>query len=1017
MKRCAVLLINLLLLSFIAVGQSINVNMSNGTRQVNCSQTINFYDPGGANGNYSNTGGYYIVQKFKAPTGQCLKVTFTAFELADAQWDWDYWGYIAYDYLEIFDGQETNESLLIGDFYYGTYSPGVVFSTSGWLTFRFYSGNSQTYSGWSATITCVDCPLPGEEMHAGTVTLSCPETVNFYDPGGPNADYGNYLDITQTFTTDGLDNCQVQVTFNSFDLECGSSGTFWDWMEIYDGFSDAAPQIGSRYGGNSEYMSDSRPQTITSTSGALTIKFHSDVSNSIGGHYEGWSAIVTCVECSSSPPPDDDDGYTMEDGTITTCSGYFYDPGGPGGSSIDGADGNYGHSLDITQTIVSASPDSCIQVTFTSFELESITYDHLDIYDGMSTSADHIGQFGGTTSPGTVVSSSGALTFVFHSDVSINKSGWEAIITCVECPPPPPPHNPCDPGGINPFCTEDNPYGITYPSGLSGYASEFLGSSPYSCLASAPNPAWYYMQIGSPGNLLLRIEQYSLYNNSLDVDFICWGPFTASSQSDFENKLCNGAYSLDNLYSTAEGTISIPLTSGNDMPGTHCPANGDHSNGNTGGYPVGNVVDCSYSFENIEWCYIPDAQIGQWYLLMITNYSGQYGTITFNSMEGSSTAITNCNLLAPISSNDPCEGDTLVLTCENPQEGATYNWYAPGGGLIATTSEPTVRVPNASASQSGTYTMQITGLDSDVEPASVDVTIHSIPQLVITASPDTVCEGGSVTLSVTGAQTYLWSPTAEEGSAITVSPANSTVYTVTGTDGFCYSTASHLVVVTGTPEVSVTYSADTICEGDTVTLQAVASISQTTAYIVPAVAIGDILCTDNSIVKPSDWPVAGKTAMGIVFYVDSTGAHGWAVHLQEQGTSVYWAPNNYTNIDMLFDYTSARSAIADLDGYTNTLLIREMIDITQYCAAWVVPFNEGWYLPAVGQLRMLYAEIATINISLQTTSSTLLPTSGSFWSSTEYGEPSAWRVFFNSGSVENASKRGTACKVRSVRNF
>ena len=104
--------------------------------------------------------------------------------------------------------------------------------------------------------------------------------------------------------------------------------------------------------------------------------------------------------------------YTMTNGqTITTCSGTFYDPGGP--------NGNYGNNLNYTQTFVSATPGMCLRVVFSSFYLESSSFDYLRIYNGTSASGQLIGTYDGTDSPGTVTSYTGALTFVFHSDVSI----------------------------------------------------------------------------------------------------------------------------------------------------------------------------------------------------------------------------------------------------------------------------------------------------------------------------------------------------------------------------------------------------------------------------------------------------------------------------------------------------------------------------------------------------------------------------------------------------------------------
>ena len=50
------------------------------------------------------------------------------------------------------------------------------------------------------------------------------------------------------------------------------------------------------------------------------------------------------------------------------------------------------------------------------------------------------------------------------------------------------------------------------------------------------------------------------------------------------------------------------------------------------------------------------------------------------------------------------------------------------------------------------------------------------------------------------------------------------------------------------------------------------------------VSIGDILCTDGSTVKPEQFASSGKTAEGIVFFVDGENRLGWAVSLEFQAT-------------------------------------------------------------------------------------------------------------------------------------
>ena len=118
------------------------------------------------------------------------------------------------------------------------------------------------------------------------------------------------------------------------------------------------------------------------------------------------------------------ESYNMQNGTVTTCSAMFYDNGGP--------NGNYSNNKNYTMTFLPASPDGILEAIFEEFMLEN-DYDFLDIYDGSSTSAPHIGQYTGTDSPGTVTAtnSEGALTFRFTSDYGVNEPGWKATVRCV----------------------------------------------------------------------------------------------------------------------------------------------------------------------------------------------------------------------------------------------------------------------------------------------------------------------------------------------------------------------------------------------------------------------------------------------------------------------------------------------------------------------------------------------------------------------------------------------------------
>ncbi len=238
----------------------------------------------------------------------------------------------------------------------------------------------------------------------------------------------------------------------------------------------------------------------------------------------------------------------------------------------------------------------------------------------------------------------------------------------------------------------------------------------------------------------------------------------------------------------------------------------------------------------------------------------------------------------------------------------------------------------------------------------------------------------------------------------------------------CDSMVSLMLFVTPTPEISILAQPEAICVGEESQLHAMGELAEFGGGgAVPAVAIGDILCTDNSIVKPQNFASSGKTAMGIVFYVDSTGEHGWAVELTHSGSAIAWGGYG-VDIPSLPNFSSPNAAITDLDGYTNTQKIRAAGNANTYPAAYAVNFAGGWYLPAAGQLRILFAHIPTIENTLTTLSNAGTTVhhfdGGWYWSSTEYSATYAWRVYSNGDVFSNGKGYGNNyLRVRGVRAF
>lgn len=303
----------------------------------------------------------------------------------------------------------------------------------------------------------------------------------------------------------------------------------------------------------------------------------------------------------------------------------------------------------------------------------------------------------------------------------------------------------------DPFCTDNGLY--QFPAGVNAGSGE---SGPnYNCLSTTPNPAWYYMRIGNPGSI--TIHMYS--TPSVDIDFCCWGPF--------------------------------------DDPITPCP------NGLTGP----KVVSCSYSTAATENCQIPSsAQTGQYYILIITNYSNANCNITFSKTSGNGT--TDCGIMPPLVDNDGpyCVGDDIHLTA-NGQSGASYSWTGPHG---YTSSQQNPVISNCSMSHTGSYVCTIS-LNGQTNNASTEVQVYAKPTANFNAT--SVCVGSPTQFTNTStsnpsgqAMTYEWNFDGE-GTSTQQNPTfqfatagnHSVTLTASCGNGTCTSTRTQTVTVYATP--------------------------------------------------------------------------------------------------------------------------------------------------------------------------------------------------------------------------
>lgn len=693
-----------------------------------------------------------IVQTFCSGTGDCVRLTFSEFEMESGA-----------DFVRFFDGNSVAAPLL--DMASGFNLPPAIVSSDqsgGCLTVEFTSNGFTNFEGFKATMDCVPCAPPQDVfiLGQGPATINaCGGTV--VDPGG-SGDYPNNLNVIQTFCSDA-GNC-VRLTFNQVQTE-----NTIDVIRFYDGATIGAALIDEVSGFNI-------PPAVTSTTnsgGCMTVQF---ISNAFANG-AGFNATLTCVPC---PPPPDILILGQGGPVVTTCNAILQDPGGPG---------QYANDLSVSQTICSGTAE-CINITFTEFTTEA-TFDRLTVYDGPDNTAELLGIFSGFTMPPPISSSTasgGCMTLVFTSSSSVTNIGFEATVQCVTCQDPvDAPTGYCD--DAQPFCTEVEG-GITFPA-ATGTNSEFGGG--ICCLGSTPNPAWYFMRIEETGPIDILIT------SGFDVDFICWGPFT---ELQWQNGICGEATD----------------------PNQDCAAG-------AGSY----FVDCSYSGAAIENCNIPNAQSGEYYMLLLTNFSNQATNINFqqNGGTGSTDCSIFCELDVPVnpSACDPAT-NTFTMTGDielvNPPETGTLTIANSLGGFVQFTApfDPTVNYNFTNMASNGAVG-EISVVFSDDNTCAYIQTYNApescsvCPVGASTSGP--ACIGQSVTLNATDIVDATYSWTGPNGFTSTdqnpvfpnVTVADQGVYTVTATVAAsgCQSIATTNVFVFQTPAPPVPSSNSPICEG------------------------------------------------------------------------------------------------------------------------------------------------------------------------------------------------------------
>ncbi|MBI4646244.1 MAG: hypothetical protein HY738_06515, partial [Bacteroidia bacterium] len=587
------------------------------------------------------------------------------------------------------------------------------------------------------------------------------------------------------------------------------------------------------------------PSYIASVTGTTWYRRNSTCTNS--GLSDTSVPVKTVAEC-----------YTMSNVTITTCSGNFYDSGGPSA--------NYNDDEDYIMTFCTENENEYIKFVFNTFYTES--YDRFYVYDGPDTLSPLIfrlsGQAVGSDVPPDIISSDSCITFWFDSDGSTTYSGWNATITCTP-----------EPNTI----ARDYCVGAAHICNLNGYTGKT--SSFYN--KDFPGNMCDIDEGPSPCSLFLG----NIHNNS-------WISFIASDTSaTFEVTVSNctlnegiqlGVYSgtdCDNfallsdpqltsgtvgdstaLYNNATHIVTVPFDCSPALiPGNMYYIMIDGQSGDVCDYSIAatsGVELAGVDISDTTICYgtsITITATGGTNFIWSTSPADTNSSLTVNPDSSTTYWVTisggnpecpdmvavfstiNINplpdvIIAP-SSQTLCSGEaSLNIQLNSGLAGTNFNWSRteppeiitgmpvsgtniPSGGII-----PTYNFQNTGTA-SVDIVISITPVSSESCEGSSNtttITVNPIPNAAVTGYTEpTSCGGNEGSISVTNSPSYIYQwntvPVQTISSATGLTAGN---YTVTVSLGGCDATLNQSLTDPGSPVVTISANDSIVCSNDSV---------------------------------------------------------------------------------------------------------------------------------------------------------------------------------------------------------
>jgi hypothetical protein len=457
----------------------------------------------------------------------------------------------------------------------------------------------------------------------------------------------------------------------------------------------------------------------------------------------------------------------------------------------------------------------------------------------------------------------------------------------------------------------------TFDGGSSSYRSNSNTLAPgASFVANWSNNDWLVAQRINVGPMNVRRADLNFY------------PPSSTVRSDFWDATTQGGQLMANALLWVAGVtnaVGLPPTPG-AITGT-TPI----CEGTTTGFSIAAVPGAtSYTWAAPVGTIIQSGQGTTSVVVLAGNTSGNI-TVTADNACGSSAPSTFTLTISPAppvsSTSSPasavCPGGSVTLSGTGA---VSYTW---SGGIM----DAVAFVP------SSTTTYTVTGTDGNgcTNTATHLVTVYPLPPVVANATSLAVCTGSPVTLSGSGATSYIWSGAVTDNVAFT--PTATDTYTVTGIDANgCVNTDSITITLNPLPAVVANSTALAVCPGSQVTLSGsgastytwTGSVVDNVAFTPTVTATYTVTGTDaNGCVNTDAITVSLNTIPTVVANTTASAVcSGFPVTLSGSGASTYtWTGSVTDNVAFVPAATATYTVTGtDANGCMNTAAITVVVN-------------------------------------------------------------------------------------------